>query len=48
MFGLPMETTAIMVGVIGFWCLYTAVFVITTRHWHVEDVDDTGQEEPQS
>jgi len=39
MFGLPATTTAIMVGVLGFWVLYTLVFYVTTRGWSVEDVD---------
>lgn len=39
MFGLPMTTTAIMVGVLGFWVIYTLVFYVTTKGWMVEDVD---------
>lgn len=40
MFGLPATTTSIMVGVLGFWVVYTLVFYFTTSSWAVEDVDD--------
>lgn len=45
MFGLPTTTTIIMVGVLGFWVVYTAVFYVISRNWSVEDVDgdDMGQ-----
>ena len=36
MFGLPATTTAIMVGVLGFWVVYTLVFYFTTGGWSVE------------
>lgn len=39
MFGLPATTTAIMVGVLGFWVIYTLVFYFTTSGWAAEDVD---------
>ena len=39
MFGLPATTTAIMVGVLGFWVVYTLVFYFSTSGWSVEDVD---------
>ncbi len=41
--GLPLETALIMGGLIGFWIVYTVVFVWRTRSWRVED-DDRGQE----
>lgn len=45
MFGLPIETAVIILSVIGFWVVYTAVFVIKTRNWELEDVEDeTGAE----
>lgn len=37
MLGLPLETALIMGGVIGFWILYTAIFVWVTRSWDAED-----------
>ena len=40
MFGLPATTTAIMVGVLGFWVIYTLVFYFSTGSWAAEDVDD--------
>ncbi|MDO5738650.1 MAG: hypothetical protein Q4P07_00710 [Ornithinimicrobium sp.] len=39
MFGLPATTTAIMVGVLGFWVVYTLVFYFSTKNWAVEDAD---------
>ena len=44
MFGLPVTTTAIMAGVLGFWVVYTLVFYFTTSGWSAEDVDgDAGE-----
>lgn len=44
MFGLPATTTAIMVGVLSFWVIYTLVFYFSTSKWAVEDVDgDQGE-----
>lgn len=39
MFGLPATTTVIMVGILGFWVVYTLVFYVISRNWSVEDVD---------
>ena len=39
MFGLPTTTTVIMLGVLGFWVVYTATFYLITRDWSVEDAD---------
>lgn len=45
MFGLPVTTTVIMLGVLGFWVLYTAVFYAVSRSWALEDVDYDETEE---
>lgn len=44
MFGLPPTTTTIMLGILGFWVVYTLVFYFTTKNWAVEDSngDDEG------
>lgn len=44
MFGLPATTTAIMVGVLAFWIVYTLVFYFTTSGWSVEDVPAEPEE----
>ncbi|WP_154402212.1 hypothetical protein [Ornithinimicrobium cavernae] len=44
MFGLPATTTAIMIGVLGFWVVYTVVFYISTSNWSVEDAEDDHEE----
>ena len=47
MFGLPIVTAAILMGVIGFWIVYTAAFYVISRNWAVEDVDyDPTEEAP--
>ena len=37
MFGLPIETTLLVLGFPLFWVIYTAVFLYRTKHWN--DVD---------
>lgn len=44
MLGLPMTTTVIMVGVLGFWVVYTAIFYVVTKDWSVEDADGERNE----
>lgn len=39
MFGLPVTTTAVIVGVLGFWIAYTVVFYVISKNWAVEDLD---------
>lgn len=39
MFGLPLETAAIVVGFPVFWIVYTLVFLRRTRHWEQEERD---------
>lgn len=45
MFGLPVTTTVIMIGGLGFWVVYTTIFYIITSNWHVEDVDSDNTED---
>lgn len=33
MFGLPMETTLLLLGFPFLWIVYTIVFLVRTRHW---------------
>ena len=33
MFGLPVETSLVVFGFPVFWILYTAGFLIASRHW---------------
>lgn len=44
MFGLPTTTTLIMVGVLGFWVVYTIAFYLMTSNWSVEDTDSDHTE----
>ena len=37
MFGLPIETTLLVLGFPAFWIVYTAVFLYRTRHWRDDD-----------
>ena len=41
MFGLPLETTLIVIGFPVFWIVYTIVFLIRSRDWERDD-DDGG------
>ena len=43
MYGLPVTTTVIMLGVLGFWVLYTVIFYLISASWSVEDADDRGE-----
>ena len=40
MFGLPAATAVAIFGVAGFWVVYTIVFLIISRGWEREDVDE--------
>ncbi len=42
MFGLPAVTSWVLFGSMGFWILYTAIFMILTRKW---PKDSEGGEE---
>ena len=43
MFGLPLETAAIIFGFPVFWIIYTAVFLMRTRDWEQsDDGNDSG------
>ena len=43
MFGLPLETAAIIFGFPVFWIIYTIVFLVRTRDWEQnEGTDDAG------
>jgi hypothetical protein len=44
MFGLPTTTTLIMVGILGFWVVYTIAFYVMTSNWSVEDTDSDHTE----
>jgi hypothetical protein len=36
-----------MIGVLGFWVVYTAVFYVISKNWAVEDADyDRTEEAP--
>lgn len=41
MLGLPVSTTLIIFGIPAIWVIYTLVFVYKSRHWSVEDVDES-------
>lgn len=41
MFGLPMFTVVVMIGIPALWVLYTLVFVLATRNWALEDDSDS-------
>lgn len=40
MFGLPAVTTAVLIGIPLFWVLYTVGFLVVSRNWAREDVDE--------
>ncbi len=42
MFGLPLETTIVVFGFPLFWVFYTIVFLLRTKHWNDESVDQPG------
>lgn len=42
MFGLPTTTVVIIVGIPALWVVYTLVFVLLSRRWSAEDIDDPG------
>ncbi|MFB9777606.1 hypothetical protein [Brevibacterium otitidis] len=49
MFGLPMATILIIVGIPLLWIAYTLIFFFSTRGWSREDVelpDDLGDASP--
>ena len=49
MFGLPMATILIIVGIPLVWIAYTLIFFFSTRSWTREDVelpDDAGDATP--
>ncbi|WP_315524919.1 hypothetical protein [Corynebacterium durum] len=37
MFGLPLFTVAVLLAVAGFWIIYTLVFLVISRNWHLAD-----------
>jgi hypothetical protein len=37
MFGLPLLTAAVILAVSGFWIIYTLVFLVISRDWHLAD-----------
>lgn len=43
MFGLPVSTTWLVVGVPAFWVLYTLGFLWMTRNWPGLKGSDTGR-----
>lgn len=43
MFGLPVSTTWLVVGVPAFWVLYTLGFLWMTRNWPGLKSSDTGR-----
>ena len=45
MFALPTTTWLVIVGVLGFWIVYTGVFFVITKNWAVEDADYDKAEE---
>ena len=44
MFGLPLSTTLLVFGFPIFWIVYTIVFLIVTRNWENDSVDERDQE----
>lgn len=40
MFGLPDTTVAVMLGIPALWIVYTAVFYVRSRDWHLQDEED--------
>lgn len=40
MFGLPFGTTLLVFGFPLFWILYTAVFLLVSRHWSREEAGE--------
>ncbi|GAA2039046.1 hypothetical protein GCM10009720_19450 [Yaniella flava] len=47
MFALPATTWIVILGVLGFWVVYTGVFYVISRNWAVEDVDYHKREDSQ-
>ena len=39
MFGLPFETTLLVIGFPLFWAIYTLVFLYRTRNWRDDDAE---------
>lgn len=37
MFGLPLFTVAVLLAVAGFWIIYTLIFLVISRDWHLAD-----------
>ena len=46
MFALPTTTWIVIIGVLGFWVVYTGVFYMISRNWAVEDIDYNEPEAP--
>ena len=44
MFGLPLSTTLLVFGFPIFWIVYTIVFLIVTRNWENDSVDEEDLE----